>query len=75
VSGSTDDVIAIFRRVLETDDVEMDSDFFVLGGDSLLATRVLSVIAREFGVELTFADLLSSPSPLTLSKCIASTGR
>jgi acyl carrier protein len=68
-------VIDIFRRVLEIDDVEIDSDFFVLGGDSLLATRVLSAIARESGAELTFADLVSSPSPIALSKCIASAGR
>ena len=41
-SMSADGVVQIFRRVLETDDIDADSDFFVLGGDSLLATRVLS---------------------------------
>jgi acyl carrier protein len=69
---SASGVIEIFRKVLETDDVDMDSDFFVLGGDSLLATRVLSAIAKQYGAELTFADLVSAPSPSALSKCIAS---
>ena len=43
VDGVTD----IFRRVLETDEVDAESDFFALGGDSLLATRVLSAVARR----------------------------
>jgi acyl carrier protein len=72
---SASGVIDIFRKVLETDDVQVDSDFFVLGGDSLLATRVLSAIARQYGAELTFADLVGAPSPSELSKCIASAGR
>ena len=29
-----DDVMAIFRRVLETTEVTADSDFFAVGGDS-----------------------------------------
>ncbi|WP_394840264.1 phosphopantetheine-binding protein [Pendulispora rubella] len=69
---TVDGVVDIFRKILEVDDVQVDSDFFVLGGDSLLATRVLSAIDRQFGVELTFADLMSAPSPIGLSKCIAS---
>jgi len=69
---SADGVVQIFRRVLETDDIQADSDFFVLGGDSLLATRVLSAIAREYGVELSFADFLNAPSPEALSAQISS---
>lgn len=67
---NADGVVKIFRRVLETDDIQADSNFFVFGGDSLLATRVLSAIAREFGVELSFADFLKAPSPEALSRQI-----
>ena len=69
---NTDALLDIFRRVLELDDVNPESDFFALGGDSLLATRVLSAVAREYGVELTFDDLLLAPTPATLAKTIAS---
>ena len=69
---SADGVVKIFRRVLEMDDIYADSNFFVLGGDSLLATRVLSAIAREFGVELSFAAFLKAPSPEALSRQIVS---
>lgn len=60
---STDHIIEIFRRVLDLNEVDASSDFFELGGDSLLATRVLSAIAREFGVELFYDEFIENPSP------------
>jgi acyl carrier protein len=66
----TTGVSDIFRRVLNAPDVHPDSDFFTLGGDSLLATRVLSAIAREYGVELTFRDFLLAPTPARLAETI-----
>ncbi|CAN5377958.1 hypothetical protein BH11ACT6_BH11ACT6_44420 [soil metagenome] len=60
-------IVQIFRRVLETIEVTPHSDFFELGGDSLLATRVLSAIARDFGMELTWEDFIENPSAAGLS--------
>lgn len=60
---STEHIIEIFRRVLNLAEVDAGSDFFELGGDSLLATRVLSAIAREFGAELFYDDFIENPSP------------
>jgi acyl carrier protein len=62
----------IFRRVLEAEDVTGDSDFFEAGGDSLLATRVLSAIARDLDVELTFDDFVIAPSPAALATLVES---
>jgi acyl carrier protein len=64
-------VVAIFRRVLETSDITPESDFFLLGGDSLIATRVLSAIARSHGVELTFEDFVLAPTPQGLAAAVA----
>ncbi|MFC7547904.1 acyl carrier protein [Plantactinospora sp. GCM10030261] len=64
---SIDDISAIFRRVLEIPDIGPESDFFAVGGDSLLATRVLSAIARRYGVELSFDDFLLAPTPGALA--------
>jgi acyl carrier protein len=72
---NVDGVIALFRRVLDNPEIDAESDFFGLGGDSLLATRVLSAVAREYGVELTFDDFLLAPTPATLAKTIASVPR
>jgi acyl carrier protein len=60
---NADHIIQIFRRVLNTPEVNASSDFFELGGDSLLATRVLSAIARDFGTELLYEDFVDDPSP------------
>lgn len=70
---NVDQVIEVFRRVLETEEVGGDTDFFEEGGDSLLATRVLSGVARQSGVELTFNDFLLAPTPDALAKRIGQT--
>lgn len=69
--GVVDDVVGIFRRVLETADITPDCDFFALGGDSLIATRVLSAVARTYGTELSFEDFVAAPTPGALAKKIA----
>lgn len=68
---TVDDVIDIYRRVLETRTIGPDADFFAYGGDSLLATRVLSAIARETGAELSFDDFLLAPTPEALAQRLA----
>ncbi|MEY9893729.1 acyl carrier protein [Catenulispora sp. MAP5-51] len=68
---TVDDTTEIFRRVLEIPDVTPDSDFFDLGGDSLLGTRVLSAVARATGVELSFDDFLLAATPGALAKRVA----
>ncbi|MFJ4674438.1 acyl carrier protein [Kitasatospora sp. NPDC088783] len=62
-----DALTAVFRRVLELAEVPPDGNFFLLGGDSLVATRVLSAVARTHGIELTFEDFLADPTPAGLA--------
>jgi acyl carrier protein len=69
---SVEGVSDIFGRVLEIGHVEAGSDFFALGGDSLLATRVLSAVARDYGVELSFDDFVEAPTPAALAERITS---
>ncbi|MGA4689895.1 MULTISPECIES: acyl carrier protein [Rhodococcus] len=68
---TTDYIVRIFRRVLDTNAVDEHSDFFDLGGDSLLATRVLSAIARDCGTELSYDEFADDPSPAGLFVRIA----
>lgn len=72
---SVDGIVRIFGRILEVSDVNSESDFFEMGGDSLLATRVLSAIAREYETELSFADFFNARSPRALSARIESMQR
>ena len=68
---SPDHIVQIFRRVLNTAEVNPSSDFFELGGDSLLATRVLSAIARDFGIELLYDDFAENPTAEGLFEKVA----
>lgn len=68
---STGHIVEIFRRVLGISEVHASSDFFELGGDSLLATRVLSAIARDFSTELLYEDFVDDPSPEGLFEKVA----
>jgi acyl carrier protein len=46
-------VADLVARVLDSAEVAADDDFFLLGGNSLLAMRLLDLVAAEFGVTLT----------------------
>lgn len=70
---SAENIVEIFSRVLNTPEVNANSDFFELGGDSLLATRVLSAIARDFGVELEYEEFAENPSPAGLFARVVAT--
>ncbi len=53
---------AIWQDVLQVDRVGPDDDFFSLGGDSLLAIKVIGA-AQEKGLSLTLLDLFKNPTP------------
>jgi acyl carrier protein len=46
-------VADLVARVLDRLDVAPDDDFFLLGGSSLLAMRLLDLVTAEFGVTLS----------------------
>ena len=57
-----------FSEVLKADDIGRDSNFFRLGGDSLLAMRLLPLLQRKTGVHYSFEDLVRNPAPESLAK-------
>ena len=66
---------AIWRQVLNLDQVESNDNFFELGGHSLLATRIISRIRESFQVELPVRSLFESPTLTELSSRIESAMR
>ncbi|TQF12531.1 amino acid adenylation domain-containing protein [Myxococcus llanfairpwllgwyngyllgogerychwyrndrobwllllantysiliogogogochensis] len=48
---------AVWTRLLEREQVGVDDDFFELGGNSLLAGRLVQLLDQEFGVRVPMRDL------------------
>lgn len=45
---------------ISTDEVELDSDFFAMGGDSLIAMKLLSQLRETFEVNVSLTDLFTT---------------
>ncbi|MGW6521224.1 amino acid adenylation domain-containing protein [Streptomyces sp. NPDC054962] len=65
-------VCALFEDVLKLprDTVGIDADFFDLGGDSLLATRLLARLRHGSGTDVPITALFEGPSPAALARLL-----
>jgi amino acid adenylation domain-containing protein len=60
-------VAAIWAEVLGLEQVSAGADFFALGGDSLLATRVVARLQQEMGVSINLSTLFDAPTVAALA--------
>lgn len=58
----------LYAEVLQTSLVGLDDDFFALGGDSLLATRLIGRIRSATGVNLSIRSLFEFPRVCELAQ-------
>ena len=63
-------VAAIWTQLLGVSRVGLHDNYFDLGGDSLLATQLVSQIRKVFEVELALIELFQHPTLAELSACI-----
>ncbi len=64
----------LWQALLTLDQVGRDDDFFDLGGNSLLATQLMSRVRDEFGVDLPLRTLFDMPRLSALADAIAGSG-
>ncbi len=65
----------IWAQVLGVELVGIHDDFFRLGGDSILATQVISQVRSVFNVELSPASLFEMPTIAELARSIKAAAR
>ncbi len=63
-------VVAVWERVLRLQPIGLDDDFFVLGGDSLGALEVASVLEEELGHRVDDAAVFINSTPRQLAEVI-----
>ena len=60
-------VCDVFSKVLETEKVSADADFFMTVGNSIKAMHVVSLLESS-GHRVSYADIYSNPTPQQLAK-------
>ena len=63
----------IWSQVLGVEEMGINDDFFELGGNSILATRVISKIRTEFNITLPLRTLFEKPDLIGFSKIVENT--
>ncbi|MEO8335207.1 MAG: condensation domain-containing protein [bacterium] len=60
-------MVEIWRVVFPGAEINGNSHFFALGGDSMRAARLFTLIEKEFGHQLPLASLIHAPTPIHLT--------
>lgn len=69
--NSIEDIIArIWADILGIEQISIYDNFFILGGDSLMATRVVSRVRKAFGIELPIPTIFREPKVVDLAGVI-----
>ena len=63
-------LLAIWKRVLETEDFGVTDDFFALGGQSIKAMQCAAAIRDLFGVEMTVGTFFDHPTVEAMARVI-----
>ncbi len=66
-------MVDLWQELLGVSPIGTEDDFFELGGDILLAMRLMSLVEFRFKRRFRMADFVCAPTVANLAKCIANT--
>lgn len=55
-------LVQIWKLILRMDTISIDWNFFDVGGQSILATKLIAAIRQAFSIEWTLKDIFSAPT-------------
>jgi len=61
-------LVEIWQNFLKTSPIDVDDDFFMLGGNSLLAIELVAEVNRTFGKTLPVSSLFQDPTIRSMAK-------
>jgi aryl carrier-like protein len=64
------EMVNLFKELLQLEDVGPESDFIKMGGDSLLMALLMHRVYQTCGVEINFDAFVESPTPARLAGLI-----
>lgn len=65
------EVAVLLQDFLEIDDMAIDDNFFDMGGNSMLALKVLAAVEERCGVKVPLIDMIQAPTPTGMARLIA----
>ena len=65
-------VISVWQGLLGTQNIDVQDNFFALGGDSLLATQVIFHLEKLFQMELSIQQFFAQPTVAGVTEALAS---
>lgn len=74
-AGLQQQIADIWSTVLGMDAIGIDEDFFALGGDSLKAVTIVSLVFKKLGVKLPLPAFFHKPTIREISRIIRETNR
>jgi acyl carrier protein len=60
-------IAEIVGELLQLDEIDVDDNFFMLGGHSLLGAQLIARLRQSFGVDIALRSLFEAPTVAALS--------
>lgn len=65
-------LVSVFEEYLNVQKLSIDSNFFELGGDSLIAIKIITKLNSDFGINIGMKDIFTYPVISSLSSYVDS---